>query len=328
MTQVFVGSYAATGGPGLLPLIVDAATGAWTPGTPIAAVRNASFAVASGRHGHRYVVDEAAGKVAVHDRAWRLLAEVSSGGEAPCHLALSADECRLAVANYESGSVTQFMLDERGLPGPATVRQHRGRGLDPDRQAGPHAHWVGYRGDDLLAIDLGTDRIVAHPLSGADAPRTAYAAPPGSGPRHLAFHPRLPLAYLVSELASTLTVLRVVGAAFRAEAILSILPDGATGDSLGGAIALDADARLLHVTNRGHDSVATFALDANGAPRLLGHVASGGRSPRFLLPLAEHLLVAHEEAGGVAILRRAAAGRSLPGPMTIDVPGAAFLMEE
>lgn len=106
MTQVFVGSYAATGGPGLLPLIVDAATGAWTPGTPIAAVRNASFAVASGRHGHRYVVDEAAGKVAVHDRAWRLLAEVPSGGEAPCHLALSADECRLAVANYESGSVT------------------------------------------------------------------------------------------------------------------------------------------------------------------------------------------------------------------------------
>lgn len=327
MTRVLVGTYAAKGGAGLVPLAHDPGTGRWSASDAVARAPNASFGVASARFGHRYLVDEEAGTVAAYDRDGARLAEVESGA-APCHLALSADERRLAAANYAEGSVTLFPLDERGLPTAGETWRNRGRGLDAERQEGPHAHWVGFRGDDLLCVDLGTDRILARPATGPDVPRTVYAAPPGSGPRHLAFHPALPLAYLVSELASTLTVLRVAGPVLEAAAILSTLPHGVDADSLGGAIAIDAGARLLHVTNRGHDSIASFALDGEGMPRPLGHVPSGGRSPRFLLPLADHVLVAHEEGGGVAAVRRGADGRPVGAPVMIDVPGAAFLMEE
>ncbi|MDR6789305.1 6-phosphogluconolactonase [Sphingomonas sp. BE138] len=315
MTRVLVGTYAASGGPGLLP-IERAADGRWTPRPPLPHVRNASWIVASDRHGLRYAVDEIANEMVVyHGEEWTRVAAVPSGGSAPCHLALAPDHRRLAVANYGSGSVTLLSLGEDGLPQGAETWTGAGRGPDADRQEGPHAHWVGFApGGSVIHIDLGADRIMADD-------RALYAAPPGSGPRHLVRHPSAPLAYLVSELASTLTVLDTRDRPWRATTIVSTLPEGVRVESLGGEIVLDA-ATGLHVSNRGHDSIATFALDDAGQPRLVRHVASDGRSPRFLLPVGDELLVAHEEGGGVTVL--AAADGYVR--QQLDVPGAAFLM--
>ena len=157
-------------------------------------------------------------------------------------------------------------------------------------------------------------------------PSIAYAAPPGSGPRQLAFHPTLPIAFLVSELASTLTVLVMKESdALSAQRILSTLPADAAPGSLGGAVALDAAGTRLYVSNRGHDSVASFAIDPEGEVTLLGHTPSGGTSPRFLLLLEDKLLVAHEKTGGVTILPLDGAGRPKSAVGRADVPGAAFL---
>lgn len=311
-----VGSYAASGGPGLLP-IKRGADGRWAARAPLSHVRNASWIVASDRHGLRYAVDEVANEVGVYrGAAWTKVAAVPSGGTAPCHLALAPDHRRLAVANYGSGSVTLLALGADGLPEDAETWRGAGSGPDTDRQAGPHAHWVGFAPDGaVIRIDLGADRIMADD-------RALYAAPPGSGPRHLARHPGAPFAYLVSELASTLTVLDTRELPWRAAAIVSTLPPDAAGDSLGGEIVLDAATARLYVSNRGHDSIATFALDDPARPRLLRHVASGGRSPRFVLPAGDELLVAHEEGGGVTVL--AADDGQLR--QRLDVPSAAFLM--
>jgi 6-phosphogluconolactonase len=320
--RVLVGTYAAKGGPGLVPIVRERA--GWRLEDAHAQVRDASWAIASPRHDLRYVVNEMADMVTAHrGAAWEKVAEMPSGGEAPCHLALSRDGGRMAIANYAIGSVTLVELNERGLPRAAETWPGTGGGPDAERQDGPHAHWVGFAADGTpIRVDLGADRIF-----GGVGPmqRPLYVAPPGSGPRHLALYPDRPLAYLVSELASTLTVLRTDAAPWTEAAILSTLPDGA-GASLGGAIALDAAARRLFVTNRGHDSIATFVIEPDGMPRLLRHTASGGASPRFVLPLADQVLVAHEEAGGVAIFALAADGAPAGTPQRLAIPGAAFLM--
>lgn len=316
MTRVLVGSYAASGGPGLLP-IERAADGRWTRHAPLPHVRNASWIVASDRHGLRYAVDEVANEIAVYRGGnWTKIAAVPSGGSAPCHLALAPDKSRLAVANYGSGTVTLLALGADGLPQGAETWSGAGSGPDADRQEGPHAHWVGFAPDgSVIHIDLGADRIMA-------GDRALYAAPPGSGPRHLARHPAVPFAYLVSELASTLTVLDTTEIPWRSADIVSTLPPDAEGDSLGGEIVLDAASARLYVSNRGHDTIAAFALDDPARPSLLHHVASGGRSPRSVLPVGDELLVAHEEGGGVTVLG-AEDGRLR---QRLDVPGAAFLM--
>lgn len=323
MTRVLVGTYAGQEGPGLLPIVGDER--GWRAEAPLAHVLNASWAVVSPRQDLHYAVDEMAGAVVLYrGAAWEKLANIPSGGEAPCHLALSPDERRLAIANYASGSVSLVALGQDGRPFATQTWPGVGSGPNPERQEGPHAHWVGFAADGtLIRVDLGADRIVA---GVGDRERTLYTAPPGSGPRHLALHPERPIAYLVSELASTLTVLRTDEKSWTATAILSTLPSDAGSDSLGGAIAMDARARRLFVTNRGHDSIATFAILPDGMVRLLSHTPSGGASPRFVLPLGHELLVAHEEDGGVAIFALSDDGVPIDEPQRLAIPGAAFLM--
>ncbi len=331
--ELLVGTYDKGGGGGLTPL--RRSPSGWIAGEPMSAIRNASWGVRSRQRRLWYFVDEQYGRLTVHAAEdFCQLASVASGGEAPCHLALDPLEEHLAVANYGSGSVALFRLNGQGLPlEPPRVHQNEGSGPHRERQEGPHAHWVGFAdsGSRLYSVDLGADRIFALSM-GSDPQRgqadVGYTAPPGSGPRHLAFHPSAPIAWLVSELASTLTVLRRdEGGAFSALHIMSTLPAGAAEKSLGGAIALNKAADRLYVSNRGHESIAVFALDESGIPTLLQHIASGGASPRHILLLEseEQLAVAHEEDGTVTIFQLENDGLLASGPQTLTVPGAAFL---
>jgi 6-phosphogluconolactonase len=335
---VVAGGYAEPGGEGLYPLSYDPARERLTAGAPIPSFQNVSAGLRVPGSDRWLFVDEAAGRIvaaAGPPSGWKPLARVASGGEAPCHLALDPAGRFLAVANYGSGTVALVPLDPAsGLPlDEPAVAQHEGQGPNEERQEGPHAHWVGFGPNGLLyATDLGTDRVLAYavdPERGlVQPPDVAYAAPPGSGPRQIAWHPALPLAYLVSELASTVTRLRIDDKGRLTEPrILSTLPADATEESLAGAIVGDAAGRRLYISNRGHDSVAAFGIDADGDLSPIGHAPSGGSSPRFLLLLEDEgrLLVAHEKQGGVTALAIDADGRLQPTAARANVPGAAFL---
>lgn len=314
------GSYRTAGAAGLH--LLRRADGQLRIEGVVASIDNVSAGV---RHGDRwYLVDEMAGEVVLVDGAagWREVARFGSGGDAPCHLALDAAANMLAVVNYADGTTALFRLDGRGMPTRDPDRyRHDGHGPDSERQAGPHAHWVGFANDAALYVaDLGSDRVLAFsPDDGRLGPaRTVFVAPPGSGPRQIAFHPDRPILYLLSELASTLTVFaRRDDGMLLATQCVSTLP--APVDSLGGAIVIDRDR--LYVTNRGHDSVATFAIRPDGTVRLIGHRASGGVSPRFLAIDGDCLLVAHEQSGGVTLLPRDGAAVLA----RAEIPGAAFL---
>jgi 6-phosphogluconolactonase len=276
------------------------------------------------------------GRLGVYDRGFRRLGDFSTLGADPCHAALSPDGGMLAVANYSSGSVAVWRIDRRtGRPlGEAQLATHTGSGPNRARQAGPHAHWVGFAmgGKLLHAVDLGADAIFAHVLdrrSGAIVSSSvAYQAPAGSGPRHLARHPSLPVAYLVSELANTVTTLATrPDGTFAANGIVSTLPPAFVGPSTAAHIAVNKSGTRLYVSNRGHDSIAVFAIDADGGLTLLQHVGSGGRGPRLFLLIEEReeMLVANQRSGNIARLPLGKDGRlgtALDGPA---IPGVVFL---
>jgi 6-phosphogluconolactonase (cycloisomerase 2 family) len=206
------------------------------------------------------------------------------------------------VANYASGSVATFALDDDGIPTHrAALVAHSGAGPHPERQRGPHAHTVSAAADGVLAVDLGVDTVFWYPLDGATGalgPGEVLAAlPPGTGPRHLATSTRD--AYLVGELAANLTTFRT-GPDGWEEA--GSAPTSTQPDALPSEIAISADGRFLYVGNRGPATIAVFSL-ANGLPAFVGEVPAGGAWPRHFALAGDHLYVANQLSHTVVVFR-------------------------
>jgi len=337
--RLHAGTYARNGGAGLRTVARDAA-GTWSLGPAFTQATNASFGTYASRHDLYYFVDEQAGALNVlcNRNGWERLARLSTMGEQPCYVALSADQDWLAVANYGSGSIALFRLDpQTGLPfNSPDFRQHGGRGPVASRQDGPHAHCVCFGPDQkwLYHVDLGTDEVLAYPFAAGSQwlgrARRAYKAPAGAGPRHLVFHPRAPLALLVSELASTMTVLEVGDGILVARQTRPTLPLDFDGGSLRGQLSLNSAGDRFYGTNRGHDSIAVFAWNGDGLPELLQHVPSGGASPRafVLLEAERQLVLANEEGGNLTFFDVREDGTLSCTGVDLPLPGAAFLLTE
>ncbi|BCI70980.1 tat (twin-arginine translocation) pathway signal sequence domain protein [Sphingomonas sp. S17] len=330
--RLIAGTYANEGGKGLYP-IVDGRVDA-----PVTGIVNASYGVGNGPGGAFYLLrEQAEGRVTGYGPGWRARGAAPTGGKDPCHIALDRSSACLAVANYSSGSVAFYQLDRRtGAPGEPRIFQHRGNGPNAERQAGPHAHWVGFSPDRhwLHAIDLGADAIFAYrfdPVARALAePVIAWQAPAGVGPRHMVRHPTLARAYLACELEPRLFVLDALpDGRFRTAGERALLPDGATGASYAAHIVIDRAGRTLYVSNRGANSITVFALDAQGEPRAVQHVSTEGDWPRFFL-LREgrgEMLVANERSGTVKTFRIGKDGRLTATGQSMAIPGVVFLAE-
>ncbi len=334
--RLIAGTYAREGGKGLYPISFDPTRDRWQVGAPIPGIDDASFGVGGGPGGAYYFVREkAAGEIAAYAPDWSRRGIAPTAGADPCYVAIDHASGCLAVANYSSGSVAFHRLDARtGIPGEPVVFRHSGHGPNAARQEAPHAHWVGFSPDRrwLHSVDLGTDTIFAYrfdPRARTLAePVSAWCAPPGAGPRHLVHHPRRPLAYIVCELSNTVIQLDArADGSFTTRHTVSTLPGGYKGASQAAHIAIDQAGRRLYVSNRGHDSVAVFALDAAGVPSLIQHIPSGGNWPRFLLVLEaqRRVVVGNERSGTLAIFRIESDGRLASTGQTLPVPGAVFV---
>ncbi|MBP2159359.1 MULTISPECIES: lactonase family protein [Asticcacaulis] len=336
MTAVtfFVGTYTSDDGRGVYLLDYNAQDDSWALGASDPLIENCSFAAFSPRTGVHYLLDEGGNTVSSclwrGDDGWQRLQSLPTCGGAPCFVALEDDGSCLAVANYQSGHVAQYRIDLNGrIWDPIQVYAHAGRGPNPDRQEGPHAHCARFRGGRLYSTDLGTDSVLMRRIAAeGDTTVVAFQAPPGEGPRHICFHPRLPVAYLLSELGSKVFVLRMT-ADGRLEEIqrLSTLPDGYAGESLGGHIAMNAALTRLYVSNRGHDSLAVFAIADDGQITLLQHASTHSQSPRHF-HLAEaigRIIVAHQNGNSVVVLVLEDDGRIGERKAALPVPQAAFI---
>lgn len=335
----FIGTYDKNNG--LVPLHYRPSTDAWSLGAPVPSIRNASFGAYSKRFDLYYLLDEqddgqvGAYRATKRGADWARIGEVSTKGSGPCFVTLDKAERCMVVANYNSGNLAIYRLDPAsGLPLEPDIRQDSGHGPNADRQAGPHAHCARFSPDQrfLYSTDLGADQVLGYAF---DAQRsdvgkafTAFEAPAGTGPRHIVFHPHLPVAYLASELANSLTVLhRLPDGRLVQTQTLSTLPPDFKEHNQTAHIAINRAGTRLYVSNRGHNSIAVFALDKTGQATLMQYAPTLGNWPRFFLLVEEHgrLIVANERSGDVAILAIAQDGRLQPTPSKLSVPEAVFV---
>ncbi|MBB5939733.1 lactonase family protein [Streptomyces zagrosensis] len=296
LRYAFLGTY----GSGIISCTYDTATGALTKKGGFPGVVNPSFLALSPSGKVLYSLDNGGREGAV--RAFTIGAggaltalgpARSTGGANVTHLSVHPTGRHLLSANYGAGSIAAHTLNSDGSVGARTsLVQHTGSGPDPTRQEGPHAHQIltDPAGAYVFAVDLGTDKVYTYRLvagSGTLRPVSEAKSVPGAGPRHMVFHPTAPYAYVANELNSTISIYAYntsTGVLTRGES-QPTLPGGSDPGTRNypAEVVISADGRFVYLSNRGHESVARFAVTNGGAGlRLVDTVPCGGSWPRHI----------------------------------------------
>ena len=245
----------------------------------------------------------------------KLLNRQSTRGTASCYLAVDATGKTVLVANYTTGNVGSLPVRDDGSLGEmVSFFQHAGSSVDLPRQKGPNAHSFVVSPDNRFAFaaDLGIDQILSYRLEAATAKLTPneppfVKAPPGAGPRHLAFHPNGRHLYAINELKNSVTLFDYTAATgtLTERQTISTLPADYKGKSYCADLKITANGRFLYGTNRGHDSIATYSLGEDGRLTLLGIIPSLGKGPQNLALAADgkFLLCANMPGKNVVVFR-------------------------
>ncbi len=286
----WVGTYNPNG-EGLYRFQVNPADGALSGKTLVSQLVNPAQLTADAKGKTLYVASESEKGVVVAyaiaaDGSLSKLNEVSTHGAGPVYLSLTPDGKFLLVANYVSGSkaVLPVLADGRLAEASDTQQDQGPAGAAKPAAAvegsfavsdhnGPHAHMIAtdLSGKFVFSTDLGLDRIYQYRLSAdgklqPNTPAWIPASSAGAGPRHFVFHPDGHSVYLINEEASTLThylLNRKTGTLSEA-ATVTALPAGYKGTSFAAGLAIDKAGKNLYVANRLHNSIAHFAIEANG----------------------------------------------------------------
>ncbi len=333
----FVGTYTnKTDSKGIYAYAFDAETGKLsakgraveTPDPSFVAIHpNGRFVYAVNESGKEsavsaFALDAQSGKLT-------LLNQLPALGEDPCYITFDKTGKYVFIANYTSGNVVVFPILADGRLGEHTALLTDAGTVGPNkqRQEGPHAHWIGVSARNRFAYvaDLGLDRVLiynfdaatgtlirtdaapANAEPGAAKPSDSFTATlsPGTGPRHVAFSPDGNFMYVLGELQSTVTVLANGGReAYRQIQSISALPEKFSGRNDAAEIALHPSGRWLYTSNRGHDTIAEFAVDPEkGILRKTGDFPSGGKEPRHFAidPTGRFLLAENQNSNSIVV---------------------------
>ncbi|MGW4219523.1 lactonase family protein [Streptomyces bacillaris] len=336
--RLLLGTYTSAegGGTGIGTATYDTATGAMTPGAVITGVENPSYLALHPSGSTVYAVAEQdAGAVTAvalaPDGTYDVLGTRPTGGSGPTHLSVHPSGDWLLSANYTSGSVAVHPIAADGSLGERTDLVTHSSPPPGPGQSGPHAHQVvtSPDGGHVLAVDLGTDTVYTYRLDTSAGTLTEVsraALAPGSGPRHLTFHPGGRSAYLACELDNT----TVVCAYDPGNGTLTPGPGRSTGSETGcpAQLVVTGDGSYAYLANRGPDSLTRYAVEDGGAAlRLLDTVPVGGDWPRQLAlsPDSSLLFAANQRSATVTAFRvgddgsLAPAGDALPAPVAVCV---------
>ena len=348
----FIGTYTTkTDSKGIYSFRFDTATGQLTSIGLAAPTQDPSFLAVAANEKYLYAVNElptfdgkssgAVTSYSIDHKSGQLtqLNQVPSGGADPCYVSLDRTGKFLLVANYTGGSVATFPIAPDGRLGPASAFvQHTGSGPNKERQEGPHAHYIEASSDNrfVFVVDLGLDEVVIYRFNSATGSLTPNDPPfakllSGPGPRHLAFHPNGKFAYVLSEVKSTVTAFAFnpKTATFKTLQTLSTLPKDFTAPNDTAEIVVHPSGKFLYASNRGHDSIAVFAIDpAKGTLTPAGDFPTQGKTPRnFALdPSGNFLLAANQESNNIVVFRinpstgaLTATGQPAPVPAPVDI---------
>ena len=319
--RVYIGTYTRddTGSEGIYRGELDVGTGELTVQGVAARVDNPSFLALSAAGDFLYAVNEvsdlgsgkhgaaSAFRVAA-DGALSAAGQQLAGASGPCHVCAHPGGELVFAANYGGGALSMFRCAGGDLVERLMTIDHEGSSVNPERQQEPHPHSVNLSPDGawLYVPDLGIDRIVIYRIDVAAATLTRAgetATAPGAGPRHFTFHPRGRVAYGINELDSTVTAYAygATDGSLTEMQTVPTLPDGWSGVSTCADIHVHPNGRFVYGSNRGHDSIAIFAIGGDGRLEPVGHESTQGRTPRnFALdPSGALLLAANQDSGTI-----------------------------
>lgn len=314
---IFVGTYSPAAEQGIHLLRFESGSGRLTRIGGTGGIENASFLTADERRRLLFSVSET-GEGAIVSYRYDLesgsiteLSRQPTYGAAPCYVSTDASGSWLYTVNYTSGSIVLYPVHADGTIGEAAERiEHHGSSIRSDRQMEPHPHAIVPMPDSpyWLVPDLGTDTLYVYrhdPVRGKLIEHARVRTEPGAGPRHAAFHPSEPYVYVINELDSTIVSYRYDPAegTMTAAHVVHTLPEGYSGESTCADIHVDETGSFVYGSNRGHDSIAVFRILEQGKLEPLGHVATGGRTPRnfTLVPGTPFVLAANQDSDSILV---------------------------
>lgn len=319
---VFVGSYAEPNEAGIKVYAFHKENGTLTLLDEVYGLKNPTFLNIDAPNRRLYSIAETVigeGKKAGEAAAFSIdpemgrlteLNRVLTTDATTCHIQRDEANRYLVVASYHGGKVGLVSLSEDGRVGELLdVQQHVGHGSNPERQDRPHPHSSFFSPDEryLFVPDLGIDRICTYTI---DSDRHVLQlhgetkTHPGAGPRHMTFHPNGRYAYVINEVDSTITAFRYAAntGELREIATISTIPEEFAGENTCAEIVTSRDGRFLYGSNRGHDSIAVYAInEQTGALTLVEHVSTEGEHPRHfaLIPDGTHMIVANRDTNNI-----------------------------
>lgn len=256
-----------------------------------------------------FIIDAKAGKLT-------RINDASTGGAGPCHLSVDRSGKYVLAANYSGGSVCAVAINEKGELGKQTAFiQHTGSSVNKDRQNEPHAHSINLdlQNHFAVAADLGLDKVFVYkfdPNNGTLSPNNPPFAQvaPGSGPRHFAFHPNGRNAYVINEIACTVTAFSYTQdqGTLKELQTISTLPHGvAKGDSTA-EVQVHPSGRFLYGSNRGNNSIAAFSIEPlTGKLKHIANESTRGKTPRNfgIDPTGTYLIAANQDSDTLAVFK-------------------------
>jgi 6-phosphogluconolactonase len=343
----YVGTYTAEGSAskGIYAYRYDPNSSTLTTVGLVAETTNPSFLAIHPNHRFLYAVNEtgdykgqksgAVTAFSIDHGTGKLtqLNQVASGGADPCYITVDKTGKYVLVANYTGGSISAFPVLADGRLGEASAfTQHTGHGTNPKRQEGPHAHSIDLSSDNRFAIvdDLGLDETLVYKFDSAKGSLTLNDPPfakaaPGAGPRHFAFHPNGKFGYVLDEMGSTVSAFSYddAGGVLHPLQTISSLPKGFAGQNDAAEIEVHPAGKFLYASNRGHDSIAVFAIDQKqGTLTPIEYVPTKGASPRnFAIdPTGKLILAENEKSDNVVVFRiDPQTGRLTPTGKVLDI---------
>lgn len=223
----------------------------------------------------------------------------------PCHVSVYEDH--LLAANYHDGNLDLYQLEDGMVKRRLETVTHDGRGPVEKRQDGSHLHFAMKNpfNEDILACDLGTDKVYIYTYEDNLVKKDELLLPPGSGPRHLIFPSKAKFVYIFTELSAEVFVYDFRDGHYVLKQVLKTLPEDFTEENTGAAIRLTPDGKFLYVTNRGHNSITGFKVKDNHHLEVIETVSCEGDHPRDfnISPDGEFLLAANMITNNLSLFK-------------------------
>jgi 6-phosphogluconolactonase len=323
---LLIGTYTKNQHEGIYVYSFNSQTGVLKPVSATKDVDNPSYLAVAPDKKHVYSVNEVGaertGSVSAFafDNATgqlQFLNKQPSGGDGPCYVNTDSAGTHVVVGNYAGGSLSVLPVQADGsINAPLQTVQHMGSSVNKNRQEKPHVHCVVFSPDNkyLYVPDLGIDKVGIYkydpssPLLLQEATPSYVQLPPGSGPRHLTFHPNGKWAYLIHELDGKVTAFKYDTGRLTPIQTVSTLPPAYKGAVSGADIHVSPDGKFLYASNRSDlNNIVYYAIDQrSGRLQRKGQQQSGGKTPRnFMIdPSGNFLLVANQDSDNVVVFKR------------------------